>query len=96
MDWMTAFPDFRIADMPDMTPLKGFEDISWPHDVCPRFARGDVSVWIDWADPAMREFPESRRFMVTHGDDGHTLIETDDWAEAVRVALAAGEAQGCA
>ena len=99
MSYQTEFPDFDPATMPDLTMLPGFRDISWKQDMGPFFQRNTVTVMVDYANPDQREIPNTPRFCVTIVTDaiGHerTLIETDDWAEACAVAMAAvnGETQ---
>jgi hypothetical protein len=82
------FEDFPVADMPTMPP--GFEDCSWHNDLSPSFehsARG-LQLWVDYADPELREFPEGERFVVyfmTGVGYGERLSDeaafaSDDWA----------------
>jgi hypothetical protein len=77
--WKAAFPDFPYADMPAIPET--WEDISWRNEMCPQFdtKRGCV-VFVDFADPAQREFPECCRFTAhTDNDAREPLFETDDW-----------------
>lgn len=93
--WQTEFPDFPAADMPEI--LAGWIDSSWRNDACPKFAiplASDpadctaVSIWVDYSDPAAREFPELPRFLVAkRGEEGDLIADsefrTDDWDAAV-------------
>lgn len=87
------FPGF--GDMPLNWQDRGLIDISWHKDSCPCFAKFidgiqdneylQFSVWIDWEDRELREFPESHRYMIVtgNGDDEEydVAIETDDITE---------------
>jgi hypothetical protein len=89
------FPDYDVTTLPTM-PV-GFVDSSWHNDACPSFTKGDLTVFVDYADSAMRECgPDAPRFvLVRHTSDGDvtTLATTDVWArllgaiEAAEVAL---------
>jgi hypothetical protein len=62
--YQMEFEDFDPADMPELPP--GFDDCSWHNDLSPSFehqARG-LQLWVDYADPELREFPEGERFTV--------------------------------
>jgi len=75
MTYRTEFPDFDPADMPAIP--EGFEDTSWGVENCPSIGKGDVRVFIDYADASKREFPEVSRFSVHK--DGELVIDSDDW-----------------
>jgi len=85
MTFQTEFPDFPAADMPKMPA--GFRDDSFRNDTCPSFGSDVlcVSIFVDYADVAMREFSEGSRFVVKALDeDGcftedDALIASDDW-----------------
>lgn len=80
----TKFPNFIMdVKIPDT-----WEDISHHNDACPSFYAGvtqegySVKVWVDYADPREREFPQMDRFCVVIEDN--LIIETDthegnDW-----------------
>ena len=62
----------------------------WHNDACPSWraeiAGGSVSIFVDYADAAAREFPETPRYVVllALGDhSGEEYAATDNWAEAV-------------
>lgn len=94
------FPDFDQSTLPLIPP--GFEDQSWRNDTSPRFHHTGLrlTLWIDYADPALAEFPEERatgimkRFAVYSTDaEGAELgagpdLETDDWAEVLALIAA--------
>lgn len=87
------FPDFDVATLPDIPD--GLVDMSWRNDSCPVFElmRGDLSflaVYVDFADPQAREFPEMERFSIHRldGEDNLCVLTTDDWS-SVEVALVA-------
>lgn len=87
MTFRTEFPDFDPATLPAIPA--GWTDQSWHNDACPCFNAGNGKVvFIDYADPTLREWPEGKRFtvqgdpeMVDHND---VLFETDDWAELLK------------
>lgn len=78
MTYRSEFPDFPAADMP-VIPA-GFKDVSWHNDICPRFVSDalGLEIWVDYADPAHREFPRLHRFSVCH-DGGDNDLVTNDW-----------------
>lgn len=101
MTYATAFPDFSAADLPAPFP-KGFEDISWHNDACPQFwAEGlRLSLWIDYADAALSEFPDLRasgdlgRFSImrTEADTaapapGVPILQSDEWRDVLAVVI---------
>ena len=99
------FTDYDVATLPDLSRLAaaGFVDMSWHNDACPCVGldRGDaatatlptVLVYVDYADPAQREFPDSGRFTVLiYSEASSTSTQFDDWDAAV--ALATGPSIG--
>jgi hypothetical protein len=85
------FPDFPAADMPAIPA--GFEDVSWHNDSCPSFMNeaAGLILFVDFADTAKREYPETTRFNVNVWEDGNTGIEvvaSDEW-QVVLDAIAA-------
>lgn len=93
--YRTEFPDFPPATMPAIPAA--FDDVSWHNDSCPSFLNESLGliIFVDYADPERREFPECPRFNVNVWDNGNTGTEVysgDDWADVlahVRTALAA-------
>ncbi len=93
MTYQTEFPDFR--DMPSDIPA-AWRDSSWHNDACPSFefmaaGQGDSNyqravVWIAESNPAEREFPNSKRFLVSYLE-GETecfdAMESDNWDSAL-------------
>ena len=85
MSYRKEFPDFPESDMPAIP--EGFKDVSWHNDAMPSFTNPDLrlSIWIDYADPEKREFPEMERFSLhTVNEDGFIEneaphVHTDDW-----------------
>lgn len=86
-NYKEAFPDFGEMDV----ALPGhFQDMSWSNEACPCFhsAEARVFLYVDYADPAKREFPEMERFgLLMASEDGQHLEEesrhllhTDDFA----------------
>lgn len=94
----TEFPDFAPDSLPALP--EGFVDISWHNDACPSFASDTLGlcVFIDFADPAQREFPETPRFTVFDWDaeNGYDTkqtvdLNTDNWAEVMALVAARTE-----
>ena len=94
MTFTTEFPDYPVADMPALPA--GFIDLSWRNDMCPAFANPALgfAVWIDYADPAAREFEDGKRFTVypcdaegAHTED-ESAFESDEWADVLAFILA--------
>ncbi len=79
-NYKIEFPDFGALDV--ALPA-GAEDISWKNEACPCFSIGTFFVYVDYADPALREFPESARFSAHTEDaaDDEDVFSTDDWAQ---------------
>lgn len=84
------FPDYPIASLPPIPAH--WVDRSWHNEPCPTFQIGEADgqiVFIDFPDPAVREFPEMKRFTVHNLDQNGQLgtdsmgLETDDWAEVL-------------
>lgn len=97
MTYHTEFTDYPVADMP-ATPAS-FTDTSWHNDVCPSFTSDQLglTIWIDFADKAVREWPDSVRFCVypqNHGVEvsGESL-ETDDWNAVLDFVIARAKAE---
>lgn len=86
MTYQIEFPDFDPATLPAIPPH--WRDQSWHNDACPSFNAGNgLVVFTDFADPALREFPDGSRFTVhsdpelTNGND--VLLESDNWADVL-------------
>lgn len=93
MSYQDAFPDFVL----DVTLPPGGVDTSYRNDACPRFEYASAGVWlfVDYADPADREFMDARRFSVhdARADHVEVLLDTDDMtAVAALIARREGEA----
>lgn len=91
MTYQTEFKDFDPATMPAIPA--GFDDVSWHNDTCPSFMNeaSGLIIFVDYANPAEREFPETPRFTLGTWDDGNTgndIVSTDDWQEVIAHILA--------
>lgn len=87
----SQFPDYDLTTLPPIPA--DWKDTSWRNDISPSFdALGSADpddsdrlrVWVDYADPARREFPETKRFGVylrNAADETVYMIESDDWSE---------------
>jgi hypothetical protein len=89
--YQIEFPDFAPDTMPVIPG--SFLDTSWRNDACPSFTSDvlGLSLFIDFADPAAREFPDGKRFNLINQDHGVEVgtwsLETDDMQE-VRAEIA--------
>ena len=87
MTYKTEFPDFE----PPAIPVNWI-DQSWHNDVCPSWSVGAFRVWIDYADPNQREYPDVPRFRVTDDEVAEILFSSDAWGDILSfVALPAIE-----
>jgi hypothetical protein len=85
-----AFPDYDVTTLP-VIPV-GFVDSSWHNDACPCFVKGDLQLFVDYADPDLRECgTDAPRFVLVRNDDADvtTLCATDDWSELLAAVEAA-------
>lgn len=86
MTYQTEFPDFDGATLPEIPA--GFEDASWHNNACPSFRNEALSleIFIDYADPAMREMgPDMVRYSVQYWphdtlDAPVDVAHGNDWA----------------
>jgi hypothetical protein len=84
MNWRDEFPDYSPAEMPAIPP--GFDDTSWRNNVCPSFTSDPLglTLWIDYAAPAEREFPTWPRYRLESQEAGVEVsgfyLESDDFA----------------
>ncbi|WP_047308801.1 hypothetical protein [Rhodopseudomonas palustris] len=84
MTYRDQFPDFPTSDLPGILP--GFADSSWRNDVCPSFTSEALGLvlWVDFADPMRREFPEWDRYRVTSEENSIVdLMSSNDFAAVV-------------
>lgn len=60
-----------------------WEDVSWHNDMCPRWENYKLmlAVWVNCADPALREFEDCKQYMVCQvlkqGTDDYHLADGD-------------------
>src|SRR6185312_2192107 len=90
MTYRDEYPTFDPDSLPAIPA--GYVDISWGNDLCPAFLNDaeHLCLFVDFADPADREFPDCPRFTVQLWDDGATGwvgLATNDW-DAMAAALA--------
>lgn len=83
------FPDFDRSTLPRLP--EGFTCAAWHNDSCPLWYEGDPAVQdpgklmlaVDFADPDLREFPDSERFSLhmfrKEGGGPRLVISSDDW-----------------
>jgi len=74
--YKTEFPDFKL----DVPIPAGFVDNSWHNNVMPCWYRElpderMMVLWIDYADPALRDHPHNVRFVLHLMDSSLTDIE---------------------
>ena len=68
----------------DAVKYLGYSDTSYGNDTCPSISREFVcgnwqQVWIDYANPEMREDPEWPMFNVVVFDENHNEVATDSF-----------------
>lgn len=90
----SQFPDYDLTTLPPIPA--DWQDTSWGNDIAPSFdalasddpADSDrLRVWVDYADPAQRQFPETLRYgaYLTNAKDERLYeIESDDWDVILR------------
>lgn len=71
-----SFPDYDLKTLPEIPA--DWEDVSWHHDVCPSWRKGDLIIFIDHIDPSQREC-DLPRFVISHVDLFETQLMSDDW-----------------
>lgn len=86
MTFREEFPDFDAETLPKMPEV--WKDQSWHNDACPCFnTKTGYIVFIDFADAAVREITDSKRFTVIADPEIHNhneaVLDTDDWAEVL-------------
>jgi hypothetical protein len=74
--YKTEFPDFKL----DVSIPAGFVDNSWHNNVMPCWVRElpdekIMVLWIDYADPALRDYPHNVRFVLHLMDSSMTDVE---------------------
>lgn len=99
--WRTAFPDYPIATMPPLP--SSWTDMSWRNESAPSFGpctgpMGEaVQIWIDYADPSLRENADGERFTLCRRDASgelETIYAGNDYDVAME--HAAREVLACA
>lgn len=101
--WPSFFPDYPLATM---MPIQAtWSEMSWRHEAAPSFGpcvgpMGEAAqIWIDYADPAKRDVPESSRFTFSRRDavgeltviyagDDYDAVLTHAFVEALACAFA--------
>jgi len=82
MSYQTEFPTFPENDMPAIP--HGWLDKSWHNNACPSFSFGGLEIFINWADPQEREFPEMARFIIMPEEDPDCeLLATESWDDVL-------------
>lgn len=72
------FPDFPADTMPAIP--EGWADVSWHNDTCPSFeTRNGLTVFVDYADASLREFPEAPRFSIQQTFSRDDMMASDDF-----------------
>ena len=80
-------PDFGELEFP--IPF-GFVDCSWHNDTCPSWfdEQSCLKLWIDYADPVMRDSP-GPRFALQQYNSEHEFVDeiltSDDYDEILRM-----------
>jgi hypothetical protein len=73
--YKTEFPDFKL----DVSIPAGFVDNSWHNNAMPCWIRElpdekMMVLWIDYADPALRDHPQNARFVLHVTDSSMTDV----------------------
>jgi hypothetical protein len=88
--YQVEFPDFDPATLPAIPA--SFEDVSWHNDSCPSFLNeaAGLIIFVDFADPAAREFEECPRFGLASWDNGagDSIVASDDFADILAAVAA--------
>ncbi|OCC05135.1 hypothetical protein BA190_09470 [Labrys sp. WJW] len=82
MSYRTEFPDFDPATLPAIPAH--WVDQSWHNDMCPSWAAGLATVFVDHVQPEKRDIPDLPRFSVMVGEA--EAYSGDDW-QAVLAAV---------
>lgn len=84
------FPDYDNGEIFRTTLARferfGVSDLSWRNDTCPNMGNNHARLWIDYADPEMREQADMSQFCVTTYDDQEDMTsirEFDDIVDAM-------------
>lgn len=99
MTYQTEFPDFAEGDIPTVFLAPPWRDESWHNEACPSFSRAlpsdperRIFVFVDYVDPAKREFAEGPRYSVRIDDEEDTTFASDSLAAVLdHVGFLAGE-----
>jgi hypothetical protein len=82
-NYRVEYPNFDPMTLPSIPAT--WIDESWASMSCPMFrAPGGKCVYVDYLDPDLREFPDSKRFSVHDDELDDVTLETDDWGEVLR------------
>lgn len=78
-DIAKEFPDYPVASLPEIPA--GFVPSHWHNDACPSWSRGDLVLFIDYPNPADRDFDDGTRFSLQRstGAGANVIVDTDDW-----------------
>ena len=79
--YLAEFPDFDASEFAEQVKALGFDDVSWHNDSCPSFNRYVWTVFVDYTDSSLREFPECPQFSVRCVDDD--ILQTNDFSEVI-------------
>jgi hypothetical protein len=66
MTFASEFPDFDRIECAAMLIAAGWQDRSWHNEPCPSFVAGGAVMFVDYAAPEFREFPESEAVFSLH------------------------------
>jgi elongation factor P hydroxylase len=95
---MSHYREHNAIEIPVF--LRHWEDVSYHNDLCARseyqLGRHTITIWVERADPADREYPDSPQFIVEFCPDGdlnsedlESLYKGDDRSQAAQWARAA-------
>lgn len=87
MSALKFFPDYDdkqgLIEALEVLAYLGFNDSSNKNDTCPQVSGGDYQIWLDYANPELRESGASSRFTIqwfnNQTDEFETVAEYDSW-----------------
>jgi hypothetical protein len=87
MQALDSFPDYDdkqgLIEALTLLAGLGFSDSSYKNDSCPQVSGGDYQIWLDYANPELRESGASSRFSIqwfnNETDEFETVANYDSW-----------------
>ena len=86
-NWQTEFPDFDNGPIAAMLIAAGWQDASWRNEPSPCFHAGRNVIWIDYAAPDRREFPDASGYFTGSINDAGGYADDVDGHDSLHDAL---------